>query len=69
MLIVYSARCLACANKPLWKHLNTYALQNKLKFEVRRVDLNRHYREEAAQYGFSYPFVVKDGIAMGIEQL
>ena len=69
IMIVYTARCLACSNKPLHRKLNEYAIQNKVKYEIRRTNLSKDFREEAESYGVPLPFVVIDGAAKRIEDL
>ena len=69
MMIVYSSKCLACANKPLHRRLNEYALENKVKYQVRRSNLSKDIQAEADSYGLQLPFVVIDGVAKRIEDL
>ncbi len=68
-MILYTSKCLPCANKVLHKKLTQYALQNKLKYEVRRTNFSNIFREEAEKYGLPLPFVVVDGVAKRIEDL
>ena len=69
MILVYTAKCLACSNKPLHRKLNEYALQNKVKYQIRRTNLSKDFRDEAERYGIQLPFVVVDGVAKRIEYL
>ena len=68
-MIVYTAHCLACSNKPLNRKLTEYAIQNKVKYEIRRTNLSKVFKEEADSYGIALPFVVIDGIVKRIEDL
>jgi len=69
MIVVYSARCMACSHKHLHRTLTHYAMENKVKYEVRRTNLSKQFEEEALQYGLKLPFVVVDGEAKRIEDL
>lgn len=68
-MIVYTAHCLACSNKPLLRKLNEYAIQNKVKYQIRRTNISKEFREQAESYGIELPFVVIRGVAKRIEDL
>lgn len=46
-----------------------FALNNKIKYETRRTDRFKPFREEAETYAMPLPFVVIDGVAKRIEDL
>lgn len=69
VIVVYTAKCLACANKALHRRLNEYALENKVRYQVRRTNISEDIQAEADSYGLQLPFVVVDGVAKRIEEL
>lgn len=67
-MIIYSRRCIACTDKPLWKKLKAFAQENDLTLEERRVGLKKEWQDQADTYGVELPFAVNGKIALNLNE-
>lgn len=67
-MIIYTARCLACSNKTLWKAIKAFAHENNLPIEERRIGLKTDWKQQAENYGVDLPFVVNGKTAMNLNE-
>ena len=67
-MIIYTKKCLACTNRALWKKLKSFAYNNKLTIEERRIGKKKEWADEASQYGIEPPFAVRGKIALSLTE-
>ena len=67
-LIVYSNRCMPCAQKQQWQAIKHFAKENSLIVRQRNVMLKKDWKEQAEQYEIELPFAVLNGNAVALTE-
>ena len=67
-LVIYTRKCLACTNKPLWKNIKQFAKLHDLTIQENRVTKNESLQQKADSYEIALPFVVLGGVALSLNE-